>query len=513
MTKSEKVLIEDHFCKKLNMLWFSKPTKYILHVGPTNSGKTFSAVQSLKQSTNGIYLSPLRLLAWEIYDKLNLDGVLCSLYTGEEKITVPDSTVTSCTIEMCNPRTYYDVAVIDESFMIADAQRGKHWLNAILGINAHEVHVIINLESRNLITKLLDETKNIYEVFEYERKVPLEISDKEIKFKNLLPKTILVTFSRMSVLYHKYVLQQLGKKCSVLYGNLPPEIKKAQIKAFVKGDTDILVTTDVIGMGINLPCNQIVFLEDSKFDGEEVRKLNEKEIKQISGRAGRYGLSNKGIVTALDPLFIYEIEQAFNSMIEETKGVYGLDGEIYKAIPEDTPKMKINAFKNLKFLPSNLQQFLRIEDIELYTPMTKHYDLSLLNDDFAWAFLSCPTNSQNLSFWRHAVSCTAHFFAVHFNEKYSLLDITDIKQLEHAETDISNIDLVLYMFNNKVLNPLFQGYNTDYMEILKSHKQIIINNITNYFSTVKIKEKEIKFAEKGAKNKKSVKKAKKNKKK
>jgi ATP-dependent RNA helicase SUPV3L1/SUV3 len=504
MIKSEKVSIEDHFCKKLNMLWFSKPTKYIIHVGPTNSGKTFSAVQSLKQSSNGIYLSPLRLLAWEIYDKLNLDGVFCSLYTGEEKITVPDSTVTACTIEMCNNDTYYDIAVIDECFMIADMQRGKHWLNAILGINAHEVHIITNIESKGLIINLLTATNNIFEIFEYERKVPLEISDDDIKLKNLLPKTILVVFSRMSVLYYKYMLNQLGKKCSVLYGNLPPEVKRNQIRAFVNGDVDVLVTTDVIGMGINLPCNQIVFLEDSKFDGEDVRKLNEKEIKQISGRAGRYGLSTKGIVTALDQSFLLDIEKAFNSMIEETKGVYGLDGEIYKAIPEDTPKMKIKSFKTLNFLPSVLRQFLKIEELELYTPMVKHYDLSLLNDDFAWAFLSCPTNNQNITFWRHAVSCTAHFFAVHFNEKYSLNPITDIKQLEYAEADISNIDLVLYMFNNKILKPLFQGYNTDYMEVLKLHKQIIIDNINTYFLTVNIKQKEIKFAEnpKAKKNKK-----------
>jgi len=489
MNQSEKNLIESKLKEQIYQKWYNKPTKYILHVGPTNSGKTYNAVQRLKEASKGIYLAPLRLLAWEIYEKMGLDGVLCSLFTGEEKIAVQNSTVSSCTIEMCNTEKHYDIVVVDECFMIADKQRGKFWLDAIMGVNADEVHIITNLESRGLIEDLLSITGNFYTVQTYERKIPLEISERDINLKKLDSKTILVTFSRINVLYQKYLLQQLGIKCSILYGNLPPEVKKDQIRAFVDGETQVLVTTDVIGMGINLPCNQIVFLEDSKFDGQSMRKLNEKEIKQISGRAGRYGLSNKGIVTALDPLFIEDIKAAFESNIEEEFGVYGLDGEIYKILPEKTPNLKVKAFKELKFIPQSLS-FLKIEDLEKYTPLLKHYELSQLNDDFAWAFLSCPVNSNNLGFWKDAVSSTVYNKTINFNEKYSTTPFDDVRLLEYAERDIANIDLCLYMFNNKTLNPLFAAYNTDFMQVLKSHKDIIIDNINDFLLRKKIQKKQ-----------------------
>lgn len=489
MDKVKKEL-EAKIKSKIYQKWFSRSTKYVLHIGPTNSGKTYSAVQSLKAANKGIYLAPLRLLAWEIYERLNQEGCLCSLFTGEEKINIPQANLTSCTIEMCSFQTHYDVAVIDESFMIADAQRGKFWLNAIMQINADEIHIISNLESEKLIISLLESTNNVYEINHYERKVPLDISEHTINLRKLSPKTILVVFSRISVLYHKYLLQQFGVKCSILYGNLPPEVKKEQIKNFIEGKTEVLVTTDVIGMGINLPCNQIVFLEDSKFDGENVRSLNEKEIKQISGRAGRYGYSQRGIVTAVDPFFILKIQEAFNSHIEEKIGIYGLDGEIYAELPEKTPKLKVKYYENLNYLPETLN-FLRKEDLAKYYDLTKYYDLSLLPDELAWAFLSCPVNPNNTNFWKFAVSSAVHLNQITFNEKYSLEEVTTIKELELSENAIANIDLFLYMFNNKLLNPLFLKYNFDFVEVIKSHKHIIIENINSYLLFKKIKEKEI----------------------
>jgi ATP-dependent RNA helicase SUPV3L1/SUV3 len=336
----------------------------------------------------------------------------------------------------------------------------------------------------------LDLTNNIYEINEYERKTPLEISNKEVNLKKLLPRTILVTFSRINVLYYKYLLQQFGKKASILYGNLPPEVKRDQIRSFVDGENGILITTDVIGMGINLPCHQIVFLEDSKFDGESVRKLNEKEIKQISGRAGRYGLSEKGIVTALDPMFTFDIEKAFESVLEEKNGFYGLDGEIYKLIPKEKPREKLKYFESIKWMPENLS-FLKMEDLEKYYELAKHYDLSLLEDDLAWAFLSCPVNEQNQNFWRFAVASAVHLNQINFNERYFIDEINNIKELQLAENAIANIDLFFYMNNNKLLKKLMQKYSEDDLETLKSHKQIIIDNINNFLLLKKIKEKEV----------------------
>jgi len=119
--------------------WFPRAAamkrKIIYHAGPTNSGKTYEALQRLKQAPDsGLYCGPLRLLALEIYENLNMSGVYCSLVTGEEKREIPLATHVSCTVEMCNPSSYYDVAVIDEIQMIGDPQRGWAWTRWIFFI-------------------------------------------------------------------------------------------------------------------------------------------------------------------------------------------------------------------------------------------------------------------------------------------------------------------------------------------------------------------------------------------
>lgn len=116
---------------------------FILHVGPTNSGKSHDAVAALATAQNGVYLAPLRLLAFEQFDSMNKDGVYCSLRTGEERIEVPGATVQSSTIEMLDTTEFYDVAVIDEAQMIQDPVRGGNWTRAILGTLAREIHICL----------------------------------------------------------------------------------------------------------------------------------------------------------------------------------------------------------------------------------------------------------------------------------------------------------------------------------------------------------------------------------
>src|ERR1035438_6613144 len=102
--------------------------------------------------------------------------------------------------------------------------------------------------------------------------------------KNMQLKGVFITFSRIDVLINKMKIENLGFECSVLYGNLPPEVKKKQIEDFIEGRTSHLVATDVIGMGLNIPCDYLVFLEIEKYDGVQNRRLNPIEIRQIAGR-------------------------------------------------------------------------------------------------------------------------------------------------------------------------------------------------------------------------------------
>lgn len=98
----------------------------------------------------------------------------------------------------------------------------------------------------------------------------------------------LVTFSKNKVLQYADLLKKLGYKVSILYGDLPLETRIAQSENFKNGLTDILVSTDVIGMGLNLPIKRLIFETMDKFDGVNNRSLTKDEFKQIAGRSGRY---------------------------------------------------------------------------------------------------------------------------------------------------------------------------------------------------------------------------------
>src|SRR5260370_42336236 len=110
---------------------------------------------------------------------------------------------------------------------------------------------------------------------------------------------MVVGLSREIVLGLKVELERMGRSVSVVYGNLPPEVRRRQAARFAAGETEICVATDAVGMGLNLPADNVCFYELEKFDGKDVRTLTTNEVRQIGGRAGRYGLSQEGLIGAL----------------------------------------------------------------------------------------------------------------------------------------------------------------------------------------------------------------------
>ena len=273
--------------------------KFILHVGPTNSGKTYDAIQALRKADTGVYLGPLRLLALEMFDTLNSYGALCELLTGEEFIRVPGARLTASTIELCDFRKRYDVAVIDEAQMIADPHRGGSWTKALFLVDAAEVHVCLSPDAEGLICRILDGFDAEYSLHRHERLAPLAFAGKVDSMKEIEDGDAVIVFSRRAVLATAAELQQLGKKTSVIYGALPPASRREEVRRFAQGESTVVVSTDAIGMGISLPIRRIVFREVSKFDGEDDRLLNGSEIRQIAGRAGRYGIYDRGEVLAM----------------------------------------------------------------------------------------------------------------------------------------------------------------------------------------------------------------------
>lgn len=460
---------------QISQKWLkSNDTKYILHIGPTCSGKTFRAIERLKIAEAGAYLAPLRLLAWEISEKLNDAGIKCSLLTGEERIPMLGATITSSTIEMLDYETIHDIAVIDECLMVSDKDRGKHWLKAILEIQAKEVHLILNDESELLITEILSVTSKSFTINKYQRLTELRVSDKAYPIAQPLNKTIFVVFSRIKALVYKSFFEEKGFNVSILYGNLPPETKKIQISKFISGENQICISTDVIGMGINLPCEHVCFLELQKFDGENMRQLQPMEIKQIGGRAGRYGYADVGFVCAPHANQIPFIQNAITTTSRLEKAYWGLDYNTFVSIPKGKVHEKIKYFKSMQCIPKELTHIVQKENADRILILSETKGLDNLDMELQWALINSPVKKNNEDYFTEIVfrlDFMKRIIKPSFLNGFRISVISDTTMLEFYETNLSQIDLYCYYFNNSTTKSLVE--DKDFEPILRIKNEII----------------------------------------
>lgn len=304
--------------KSLYPLARSLNRKLEFYVGPTNSGKTYNAMQKLKEANSGLYLAPLRLLALEGYEDLKASNIDVSLITGEEQMLNEDAAHVCSTIEMIDFDLDVDVAVIDEIQMLNDVDRGWAWVNAIIGCPAKRVIMTGSVNALEAVKKIAEYLEEELVVVKHQRKTPLEVLPKYTSLDNLHTGTALIAFSRADVLRLK---QKLSKKykVSVIYGNLSPEVRRDEARKFREKETEILVATDAIAMGLNLPIKTILFTNDTKFDGISKRKINVNEIVQIAGRAGRYGHFEAGFLGATRRDILEHVAEEFKKPIKTIK--------------------------------------------------------------------------------------------------------------------------------------------------------------------------------------------------
>ncbi|WP_312571998.1 helicase-related protein [Stutzerimonas balearica] len=289
--------------------------QWVAYLGPTNSGKTHRSIEAMTAVKHGIYLSPLRLMALENQERLEAMGVPCSLVTGEEQIIREGATHFCCTVEeFARFRgQHWDVVVVDEVQMLADGQRGWAWVDALVSAYTPRLLMtgpaLIEPSLRTLCELCGDQLK----IERTRRLSPVEVARRATTLNGLEPGSMLVAFSRKTVLELKGMLETTGKRVSVVYGALSPEVRREQARRFREGEADLMVATDAVGMGLNLPAHTLCFYTDEKFDGIQNRQLNVQEVKQIGGRAGRFGHHDEGTITALDPQTLRAIRQLFHS--------------------------------------------------------------------------------------------------------------------------------------------------------------------------------------------------------
>lgn len=289
------------------------PKKTSFYVGPTNSGKTYSALENLfkeyelNPTGKFVYAGPLRMLAFEVYEKMveRFGADQVGFITGEEQIN-PEAPLVAATVEMAP--TEGSSLVLDEAHWITDSARGHHWTNLLMGGDFETFHVLTAVEAQETLQSLLVDSLEI-ELNSFTRKTKIAYAG-DLEISSIPPKTAVIAFSEKGVYAVAQEIEAQGIKVGVLYGALPLSARKHQIQKFVDGDYDVIVTTDVIGHGINLPVDNVVFAETSKFDGVESRELKLWEAAQIAGRAGRFKLSDQGRVYSLVGLEWAEVNRS-----------------------------------------------------------------------------------------------------------------------------------------------------------------------------------------------------------
>lgn len=279
------------------------PVRVRAFLGPTNSGKTYQALQQLAQTGRGVYAAPLRMLAREAYQKLSqeLGEEMVGLRTGEEQIN-RHAPIICATTEMAPMDG--DMLVLDETHWAADRHRGSAWTRLLLGAQYREMILLGSADVLPLLDSCFGEDLEL-EVFD--RLGPLEWAG-SVRLDELQPGDALVAYSRRTVLHLAGLVAEAHglQRLAVLYGAMPLSSRLRELERVREGKADLVVCTDVIGHGLNLPIRRMIFAETSKWDGSSRRDLLPWEAAQVAGRAGRYGQHAGGLVSVLGGEAWYE---------------------------------------------------------------------------------------------------------------------------------------------------------------------------------------------------------------
>jgi len=290
-------------------------------LGPTNTGKTFLAIETMLSFDSGMMGFPLRLLAREVYDKVvkKIDPNKVALITGEEKIIPANAKYYFCTVESMPVDKYLDFVGIDEIQMCSDHERGHIFTDRLLNLRGEKLTMFMGSNSmRNIIEKLEEDIEYI----DRKRLSKLTYSGHK-KISRIERKSAIIAFSAEEVYAIAELIRRQKGGAAIVMGSLSPKTRNSQVSLYQSGDVDFLVATDAIGMGINMDLNNVYFSNLKKFDGKKLRRLKLSEVSQIAGRAGRYlNDGSFGITGDCGEISAEEIELLENHKIDEIHTIF-----------------------------------------------------------------------------------------------------------------------------------------------------------------------------------------------
>ncbi len=255
-------------------------------LGPTNTGKTHRAVERMLEHQTGCIGLPLRLLAREIYDRVSarIGERAVALVTGEEKRVPPSPRYWVCTVESMPIDRDVDFVAVDEIQLAAHAQRGHTFTDRLLRARGRLETWFLGAESMRHTIEMLVPTARI----ETHPRLSHLAHVGGTTIGALPQRTAVVAFSVDSVYDLAQRIRRRHGGTAVVLGALSPRTRNAQVAMYQSGEVHYMVATDAIGMGLNMDVDRVAFAESQKFDGHELRPLDDAEIGQIAGRAGRH---------------------------------------------------------------------------------------------------------------------------------------------------------------------------------------------------------------------------------
>jgi len=255
-------------------------------LGPTNTGKTWRAIERMLWYRTGMIGLPLRLLAREVYDRVRIrvGAENTALITGEERIIPPNARYFICTVESMPLSRPVAFVAIDEVQLAGHPERGHIFTDRIL--NARGVKETWLLGSHTMTT-MVERLTPTAEIKTHARLSTLQHTGPR-SLNSLPPRSAVVAFSATQVYEIAEKIRRRKGGAAVVMGALSPRARNAQVALYQSREVQYLVATDAIGMGLNLDIDHLMLASTWKYDGREHRPLYAAEIGQIAGRAGRY---------------------------------------------------------------------------------------------------------------------------------------------------------------------------------------------------------------------------------
>ena len=412
-------------------------------LGPTNTGKTYVAIEKMLDYESGIFGLPLRLLAREVYDKcVKKVGVeKVALITGEEKIIPSTANYFICTVESMPKDKKVEFVAIDEIQMCADRERGHIFTERLLEMRGSKMTMFLGSQiMENIIRDLVKDV-------EFEKKERFsKLSYAGIKkISRLERKVAIIAFSIEEVYAIAELVRRQKGGAAVIMGSLSPRTRNSQVGLYQSGDVDYLIATDAIGMGLNMDINEIYFSNLKKFDGKKTRRLNLVEMSQIAGRAGRYkndgGFGTTGDCETLNS---DEIEKIEKHHLPDAKMIYWRNSHLDFTSPEkliESLELKPNKKNLLRTNDSLDESVLRFFLKKGSNNIIYHKNLELL-----WECCQIP-DFEKRAYGQH-INIIDKVFQFLSTRKKKIPSVFMKDQLKGLDKDHGNVDLLSHRLSN-----------------------------------------------------------------